>query len=56
MVHVFCLGEKCRKIIHLDDHKHWNYEGAVVCQRCRTEIKVEIDDGVVKSSKKTEND
>lgn len=54
MVHVFCLDEKCRRIIHLDSHNHWNFKGKVICSKCRAEIELEIRDGEVKSSRKAE--
>jgi hypothetical protein len=56
MVHVFCLDENCRRVLHLSDHEHWNYKGEVVCRRCGTKMEVEIDDGEVESSKKSEKE
>jgi len=54
MVHVFCLDEKCRRVIHLDNHKHWNFKGKVICAKCGAKIELEIGDGEVKSSRKAE--
>jgi len=56
MVHVFCLDEKCRRVIHLENHKHWNYEGKVKCSRCGAEIDVTIKDGELKSSRKSKKE
>ena len=54
MVHVFCLDEKCRRVIHLDSHKHWNFRGKVKCLKCGAEMDVEIKDGELKFSRKAE--
>jgi len=53
MVHVYCLNEKCRHIIHLDSEEHWNFKGKVRCSRCGAELEVEIKNGELKSSKKS---
>jgi DNA replicative helicase MCM subunit Mcm2 (Cdc46/Mcm family) len=34
-------------IIHLDDVKYWNYKGPIKCEKCGTEMDVEIKDGKV---------
>jgi len=52
MVHVFCLNEECRCIIHLDDEKHWNFKGRVKCAKCGAEMEVETENGELKSSRK----
>ncbi len=54
MVHVFCRDKKCRRVIHLDTNEYWNFKGKVKCLRCGAEIAVEIKDGELMSSKKTE--
>ncbi len=54
MVHVFCLNETCRRVIHLGDHLHWNFSGKVKCLKCGEEIEVEIKDGMLISSGKSE--
>ncbi len=54
MVHVFCLDENCRRIIHLDSHEHMNFKGKVICQKCGAEMDVEIKDGELKSSRKSQ--
>ena len=53
MVHVFCLDEKCRRAIHLSE-KHWNFKGKIKCQNCGAEFEVEIENGKLVSSKKSE--
>jgi len=53
MVHVFCLNEKCRHVIHLDSEKYWNFKGRVTCSRCGEEMEVEIENGESRSSKKS---
>lgn len=45
MVHVFCLDKKCRRIIHLDNDKYWNFKGSVKCRQCGREIEIEIREG-----------
>ena len=52
MVHVFCLNEECRCIIHLDDEKHWSFKGRVKCAKCGAEMEVETENGELKSSRK----
>jgi len=52
MVHIFCLDEKCRRVIHLDDHKYWNFKGKVKCPNCGSEMEVEIENGELKSLKR----
>jgi hypothetical protein len=54
MVHVFCLDEKCRRVIHLGNRKHWNYMGKVKCLKCGAEMNVEIKNGELMSSRKPE--
>lgn len=54
MVHVYCLNEDCRCIIHLDDEEHWNFKGTIKCQRCGKEMVVETVNGELKSSRKYE--
>jgi len=54
MVHVFCLDEKCRRVIHLDNHEHWNFKGKVKCLKCGAEMNVEIKNGEPTSSRKPE--
>ncbi|NIR86047.1 hypothetical protein GWO13_00125 [Candidatus Bathyarchaeota archaeon] len=53
MVHVFCLDKKCRRVIHLDNHKHWDFKGKVKCSKCGAEMDVEIKNGELRFSKKT---
>ena len=53
MVHVFCLDENCRRVIHLDNHKHWNFKGEVKCLKCGAEMEVEIKNGELRSSRKS---
>ena len=52
MVHIFCLNEKCRRILHLDDNKHWNYTGLVKCTKCGFDREVTITNGELTSAKK----
>ncbi len=52
MVHVFCLEENCRRVIHLDNHKHWNFEGKIKCQKCGTEMEAKIENGQLISCRK----
>jgi len=47
MVHIFCQNEGCRMIVHLDDAHYWNYKGRIKCEKCGTEVEVEIKDGKV---------
>ncbi len=53
MVHVFCLNEDCRRVIHLGNHEHWNFKGKVKCLKCGKEMEVEIKSGGLKSSRKS---
>jgi DNA replicative helicase MCM subunit Mcm2 (Cdc46/Mcm family) len=39
-------------IIHLDDAHYWNYKGRIKCEKCGTEVQVEIKEGKVISAKK----
>jgi len=39
-------------ILHLDDADYWNYKGRVRCEKCGTEVKVEIKDGKVVYAKR----
>lgn len=52
MVHVFCLNEDCRTVIHLDDPTHWNFEDTVVCSKCGKEIDVIVKNGHLLSTHK----
>lgn len=54
MVHVFCLNENCRKIIHVDSQEKWNFKGKLRCVKCGAVMEVEIVNGKMKSSKKSE--
>lgn len=54
MVHIFCLEEKCRSVIHLDSHKHWNFNGKVKCLKCGAEFEIEVEEGKLKSSRKSD--
>jgi len=51
MVHVCCLNEHCRTLIHLDSHSYWNYKGPVKCKKCGVEMEVEIKNGEIVSLK-----
>ena len=51
MVHIYCLNEDCRTIIHLDSHSHWDYKGPVKCKKCGAEMEVEIKNGEIVSQK-----
>lgn len=46
-VHVFCLDEKCRRVIHVPDGAYCNFEGEVKCLGCGAMMEVEIEDGVL---------
>lgn len=48
MVHIYCSNEKCRRVIHLDDHTHWNFKGEVKCQKCGELMELEVKDGELK--------
>lgn len=39
-------------IVHLDDAHYWNYKGKVRCEKCKTEVEVEIKDGKVVHARK----
>lgn len=52
MVHIYCQNEDCRMILHLDDARYWNFKGRVKCEKCGTEVDVEIKDGKVVSARK----
>jgi len=52
MVHIYCQNEGCRMILHFDDAHYWNYKGRVKCEKCNTEVEVEIRDGKVVYIKK----
>jgi len=52
MVHIYCQNNDCRMILHLDDTTHWNYKGRVKCEKCSTEVEVEIKDGKVVYARK----
>ena len=54
MVHIYCLNENCRHVIHLDSEEHWNFKGNLTCSRCGAETEVEIENGQLKSSKKSQ--
>ena len=54
MVHVFCLNEKCRRVFHLGDDTHRDFKGKVKCLRCGEEMEVEIKNGRLMSTKKSE--
>jgi len=47
LVHVICLNEDCKTIIHLDDASHWNYKGKTKCTKCGENFMLEIKDGEV---------
>lgn len=49
------MDEGCRRVIHLDSHRHWNFKGKVTCLRCGAEIEVEIKNGELMSSRKVSN-
>ena len=51
MVHVFCHNKHCRKIVHLDSQKHWNFKGKVKCEKCGEIVEIEIKNGKLISSK-----
>jgi hypothetical protein len=54
MVHVFCLNEDCRRVLHLGNHKHWSFKGKVKCIKCGAEMNLEIKNGELKSLRKPE--
>lgn len=53
MVHVFCLNENCRRVIHLNNQQKWNFKGKLRCVKCGAVMEVEIVNGKLKSSKKS---
>jgi hypothetical protein len=55
MVHIYCQNKDCRMLLHLDDSTYWNYKGKVKCERCNTEVDVEIKDGKAIYAKKKKN-
>jgi hypothetical protein len=46
------LNEDCRKVIHLDDQTHWDFEDTVKCMKCGQEIDVVVKDGHLTSTHK----
>lgn len=54
MVYVFCLNEKCRRIIHLDSHKHQDFKGKIKCVKCGAAMEAEIKGNKLKSLTGTE--
>lgn len=51
MVHVACMDEKCKRVVHLCSPIHWNFEGVVKCPTCGRSMKIEIKKGKVVSIK-----
>ncbi|MFQ6075482.1 MAG: hypothetical protein ACE5Z5_05030 [Candidatus Bathyarchaeia archaeon] len=41
------MAEDCKRLIHLSDSAHRNYEGPVECPNCGAVMEVEIRDGKV---------
>lgn len=54
MVHVFCLNEKCRRVIHLANPKYWDFKGKVRCLHCGAEMEVEIEGGEIRHCRESE--
>jgi len=52
MVHVFCLDEKCKRVIHLDNPKYWDFKGKVKCSHCGREMEIEVKDGKLISTRR----
>jgi hypothetical protein len=49
MVHVCCLREGCRRLIHLDNPSYWNFKGKVTCPSCGAVAEIEVRDGRILS-------
>ncbi|MFX0097133.1 MAG: hypothetical protein ACFE7E_05180 [Candidatus Hodarchaeota archaeon] len=45
MVHIICWH--CKRIIHLEDNRYWNFGGTIECSRCGKDMKVEIKNGEI---------
>ena len=54
MVHVFCLNERCRRVIHLGDRTHRDFKGKVKCLKCGAVMEIEIENSKLVASKKSE--
>jgi hypothetical protein len=52
MVHVYCLTEDCRRAIHLQNKKYWNFKGKVKCRKCGQKMKIELKNGEFVSNSK----
>jgi hypothetical protein len=50
MVHVLCLNGNCRRILHLDNFLHWNYDGEISCPNCECVFMLTVKDGQVASA------
>lgn len=51
MVHVACMDEKCKGVVHLCGPMHWNFKGVVKCPTCGCSMEIEIKEGKVVSMK-----
>ena len=45
MVHIIC--RHCKRIIHLENDKYWNYRGRIECSRCGKHMRAEIKNGEI---------
>mgnify|MGYP001031566297 CR=1 FL=1 len=54
MVHVFCLDKECRRVLHLESSKYWNFKGKVKCLHCGVDMEIEVKEGKLVSTKAPE--
>lgn len=45
MVHIICMH--CKRIVHLENSKYWNFRGRIECSRCEKDMGVEIKNGEI---------
>jgi hypothetical protein len=50
MVHVLCVNGNCRRVLHLDNFSHWNYDGEITCPNCECIFMLTVKDGQVASA------
>ena len=51
MVHVFCLNDVCRRVIHLGGRKIWNFNGIIRCRSCGYKMSVDVKNGKIRNVK-----
>jgi hypothetical protein len=50
LVHVLCINGDCRRMLHLDNFSHWNYDGEITCPSCESTFMLIVKDGQVISA------